>query len=177
MKYNAVHPTSMGHSWGWGLVGPGRWQALEACLTGYGQSQELDVGSFPPLNPWAHLIEMLNRRHFWSMLQNKKIWFPMFIFSSFKCSPDASVNAWQGGAFGKQSYCRPPVPERGLQWKQTCCSKSVFTFLLFQGSCRCAGHWVCTSKPRSKQLAASGWLASSWRLCSKPPESGRAPSP
>ena len=81
----------------------------------------------------------------------------MFIFSSFKCSPDASVNICQGGAFQKQSYCWSPMPKNGLQWKQTCRTKSVFTFLLFQGGCRCAWHWVCTSKSR-EQLPLGGLL-------------------
>lgn len=72
-------------------------------------------------------------------------------FSSFKWSPDASVNTCQGGAFWKQSYCWSPVPRTGRQGKQTWCSESQLSCL----SCsrEAVGVWMCM------HIQVQGWTA------------------
>lgn len=101
----------------------------------------------------------------------------MFVFSSFKCSPDVSVNICQRAAFGKQSYCWSPVPKRGGQQKQTRGSQSQLPFLSCSGEA--VGVWVCvcTSKSRVNRCLWVAWVFTPGTLLIASLHPGGGPQP
>lgn len=110
---------------------------------GDGRPMPPGLWDVPPLNQRVHLVGTLKGTGdtFVVFCGMKNMVSCVCFFSSFKWSPDASVNACQGGAFWKQSYCWSPVPRTGHQWKQSWYFESQLSCL----SCsrEAVGVWVC----------------------------------